>query len=261
MTAFGMNQFEDDSAAAPGWTVTYADLMSLLLTFFILLASMSEIRENDKYQGMADSLHEQFGRASSSDALRPGEAKPRNALFASLALGGREKRQSLLRDQNENAKSQAEASPRVRVVKAGSRTTVGTVVYFNEPSAELTDEAREDLVETAELLRGKPQKIEIRGHTSQRSADSSGGDAWSLAYHRAESTMDFLVEQLKIEPKRIRLSVAGTHEPASTSADPDAQAANTRVEVFLLDEVVDAPVAGESAPVPRTALTNPPRRF
>ena len=252
---------EEELNAAPGWTVTYADLMSLLLTFFILLASMSEIRENDKYQGMADSLQEQFGRASAAEAIRPGEAKPRNALFASLALAGRAKRKSLLQNPFAEVKQDRDASPRVRVVRSGSRTTVGTVVFFEEPSSELNAAAREDLVETAELLRGKPQKIEIRGHTSQQLADTGRGDAWSLAFQRAEATMDFLVDQLQIEPKRIRLSVAGTHEPASASGDPVAQKANTRVEVFLLDEIVDAPATGDTTPPPRTALTNPPRRF
>jgi len=257
-----MNAHDDLNAdAAPGWTVTYADLMSLLLTFFILLASMSEIRENDRFQGMADSLHEQFGRTSSSEAIQPGDAKPRNALFASLALAGRAKRKSLLQNPFATAKKDLEASPRVRVVQSGSRTTVGTVVYFAEPSAELTEAAREDLVETAELLRGKPQKIEIRGHTSPRSVDEDPANAWTLAFQRAEATMNFLVEQLQIEPKRIRLSVAGANEPASVTADPDAQQANTRVEVFLLDEVVDIQNAGEAVALPRTALTNPPRRF
>lgn len=251
---------DEELTAAPGWTVTYADLMSLLLTFFILLASMSEIRENDKYQGMADSLHEHFGQASHTDALKPGEAKPRNALFASLALAGREKRRSLLENRSPSDEEAVEASPRVRVVRPGSRTAVGTVVYFDEPSAELSAAAREDLVETAELLRGKPQKIEIRGHTSQRFAEESGGDPWTLAFRRAEATMNFLVDQLQIEPQRIRLSVAGAHEPANASADPNAQAANTRVEVFLLDEMTEASVGGD-APGPRTALTNPPRRF
>jgi chemotaxis protein MotB len=256
-----MNPEELNADAAPGWTVTYADLMSLLLTFFILLAAMSEIRENDKYQGVADSLHEQFGRASTTEGAKAGEFKPRNALFASLALAGRAKRKSLLQNPAMEAKNEAEVSPRVRVVRSGERTTVGTVVYFDQSSTELTAEACEDLVETAELLRGKPQKIEIRGHTAPSAASEIGGNAWTLAFERATATMNFLVEQLQIEPKRIRLSVAGAYEPASVSADPEAQQANTRVEVFLLDEVVDLQSPETTAGLPSIDVTNSPRRF
>jgi chemotaxis protein MotB len=251
-----MNLEEETPAGAPEWTVTYADLMSLLLTFFILLASMSEIRENDKYQGMADSLHEHFGQSLPADAIMPGETKPRSALFASLTLAGRAKRKSLLENLFDPAKDNAQALPRVRIVRPGSRTTVGTVVYFADHSTQLDAAAREDLIETAELLRGKPQKIEVRGHTSQQAVQQDSADAWRLAFDRAENTMDFLVNQLRIEPKRIRLSVAGAHEPASTSADPAEQQANTRVEVFLLDEV-----APESLPGSRTASSNSPQRF
>jgi chemotaxis protein MotB len=247
---------DEEISAAPGWTVTYADLMSLLLTFFILIASMSEVRENDKYQGVADSMHEHFGHVS-LDSLKPGESKPRNPLFAALTLAGRSKRTKLLENGSKQIASDAtEITPRVRVVRLGSRTTVGTVVYFDQPSAELDAEAREDLVETAELLRGKPQKIEIRGHSAQQAVGGDSSEAWKLAFERTENTMNFLVEQLRIEPERIRLSIAGTNEPASRSDDTAEQLANTRVEVFLLDEVAGEPIAGS-----QSAALNLPRRF
>jgi chemotaxis protein MotB len=50
----------DESEGAPGWIVTFADMMSLLLCFFILLLSFSTT-DARKFKAVADSLKEAFG--------------------------------------------------------------------------------------------------------------------------------------------------------------------------------------------------------
>ena len=44
---------EDDGGGIPEWVVTFGDMMSLLLTFFIMLVSLSEIKEEETYQQAA----------------------------------------------------------------------------------------------------------------------------------------------------------------------------------------------------------------
>ena len=61
---------EDDGGGIPEWVVTFGDMMSLLLTFFIMLFSMSEIKEEQQYQAMLDALHQQFGQSSAHAAPR-----------------------------------------------------------------------------------------------------------------------------------------------------------------------------------------------
>lgn len=246
---------EESPATVPDWMVTYGDIMSLLLTFFIMLISMSEIKQNDKFQGVADSLHQQFGYDTSLLNLLPGDLRPRNAGLAALALAGRSQRRSQM-EGTTKVKSAAGENPQVRIIRPGNRTTVGTVVAFDETGATLSQEARSQLRQIADLLDGKPQKIEVRGHTSQRPAAASGAvqDNWDLAYRRAHATMQFLANDLKIAPQRIRLSVAGPYEPVHLSNDPERTRENPRVEVFLLDELASDEVASKSSPV----ITNTP---
>jgi flagellar motor protein MotB len=81
--------------SAPAWMVSYGDMMSLLLTLFVMLVSMSEIKQNDRFQGVADSLHEQFSlNLPAGD--RDGEVRPRNAALAVLAVSGRQARQKVM---------------------------------------------------------------------------------------------------------------------------------------------------------------------
>jgi flagellar motor protein MotB len=52
----------DESDRTPVWLITYSDLMTLLLVLFVLLFSLSEFRQSDKYQGVARAVHQKFGR-------------------------------------------------------------------------------------------------------------------------------------------------------------------------------------------------------
>ena len=48
-------------AGAPAWIVTYGDAMTLLLCFFVIIVSMSEIKENQKFHQVVESLKMTFG--------------------------------------------------------------------------------------------------------------------------------------------------------------------------------------------------------
>ena len=79
---------EDDPPGVPEWVVTYGDMMSLLLTFFIMLVSLSEIQDEKRYRDVLASLHDRLGYASSPPAP-PGELAAGNAELAGLKAAGR----------------------------------------------------------------------------------------------------------------------------------------------------------------------------
>jgi chemotaxis protein MotB len=122
----------------------------------------------------------------------------------------------------------------------GQRTTVGTLVTFADDTARLDEAAQKRLAELAPLLRGKPNKIEIRGHAANAPLPQGSAfhDAWDLCYARCQATRDLLLEQC-IEPDRIRLSQAGTFEPQTCTELPGTGVRNGRVEVYLLKEHVE----------------------
>jgi chemotaxis protein MotB len=128
------------------------------------------------------------------------------------------------------------------------------VLHFPEGSADLTPEAQRQLVSIAQQIAGKPQKIEIRGHTTNRPlpADSPYRDHWELAFARCRATLEYLVG-LGLEPRRMRLTSAANYEPMHTGSDMVELAKNARVEVFLLGETVEdyARPDQERPPVPQ----------
>jgi len=232
---------EEAGGGIPEWVVTFGDMMSLLLTFFIMLVSLSEIKEEEKYQALIDSIRKRFGHDTSVASLIPGSSRPRNAKLAKLSSMGRAKRLDTMRGGNA-VKAPAGEHDRVRIIRPGRRTVVGSVIPFAELETKLTTpEQLEALATLAEELRGKPQKIEVRGHSTMRPLSGDGYQKnFALAYERCRSVMEQLVK-LGIERERLRLSVAGPHEPIYRGADINKLKANPRVEVFMLDEVGAAP--------------------
>ncbi len=189
-------QEEDAGGGVPEWVVTFGDMMSLLLTFFIMLVSMSEIKEEQKYQAMVESLTKRFGYDTSVQSFAPGQSHPRNAAIAKVANDGRARRMNVMQG-GDKIQAAVGEHPRVRIIRPGEKTNIGIVVFFDESSAQLTDEARRDLDGIVAPLGGQPQKIEIRGHSSQKPlpADSPFKTHWELAYQRCWNTYEYLTQK------------------------------------------------------------------
>ena len=213
--------------------------MSLLLTFFIMLVSMSEIKEEQRYQAMAEALRQRFGHDTSSQSLMPGQSKPRNSQLAKLASLGRARRANTMNG-GDKVKAPVGEHPRVAIVRSGDPSGRGVVVYFQEGSDVLNDEAKRKLHEIVQLIGGKPQKIEVRGHTSTKPLppNSPYKSHWDLSYARARIVTDFLIK-LGIDSTRIRIEAAADNEPVHIGNDLIMLRLNPRVEVKMVNELVE----------------------
>jgi chemotaxis protein MotB len=229
----------EQDRGVPEWIVTYGDVMALLLTFFIMLAAMSQIKKEDnKYQAVVESLRQQFGYDQTVREI-PGEYLPRNSAWQFLTNLGRARRKDLVSGGNEVTAATGD-NLKVEAVRPGLSTIVGAAIYFDENSAELPESGKELLASLVPAIVGKPQKIEIRGHTSRKPVDDQADyrDHWDLAYERCHNTMQYLIEQ-GIEPERLRLSSAGAYEPLNNALEPGLRKRNARVEIVLWDEQVE----------------------
>jgi flagellar motor protein MotB len=126
------------------------------------------------------------------------------------------------------------------IIHNGDRRYMGTMILFDEGSAELNETGKDRLLQLLDEVRGKPQKIEIRGHATRRPQlpGRPDKDPWQMSYARCQAVMKFLVKN-GIEPERIRLSQGGAYEPYSLQTDPQMQTYNSRVEVYILNEFAE----------------------
>jgi chemotaxis protein MotB len=249
---------EDEGIEIPEWVVTFGDMMSLLLTFFIMLVSLSEIKEEERFQALVESFRQQFGHEASMNSMAPGRLKPRNSMLNSLATTGRAKRKDTMKG-GAKVEDPVGENKRVVTVRPGQHAAIATLLVYDESEFELSNKHSDGLREIARMIDGKPQKVEIRGHTSKLPINSSQSfdDRWHLAYLRSRNVMKYLVEELNIDKNKIRISVAGANEPMHIGTDPEKMKFNSRVEVFLLEEVT-SDFTGTEAERQERFVTPPP---
>ncbi len=248
---------EEEQAGIPEWVVTFGDMMSLLLTFFIMLVSMSEIKQQEQFQAMVESLRRRFGHDTAILSQIPGPGKPRNSKFDNLSAMGRSRRLDTMRG-GDKVRAPVGDSPRVQQIRMAEDRTQGGKLLFDEGSALLTEQNRHKLEQIAREIQGKPQKIEIRGHTSTRplGPDSPFQNHWDLAYARCRNVMEYLVK-LGIHRKRITIGVAAENEPTENTEDPKKLRENSRVEIFMLSELAEGlkPASKRKTEKPAAAAT------
>lgn len=239
---------EDPPAGVPEWVVTYGDMMSLLLTFFIMLVSMSEMKTDDgKYRAMMDALEQVFG-PNFGRYSAPGDSFPTSSMFSKLASlgvsadGGMEK-------SNRKAKGAGGPNDTVKRIRDGKVVTLGGPAVFERFSAEIGPQLEKDLELLLVVFADKTNRVEVRGHATPEPLppDSPYKDAMDLSFARAHAVAKFLMAR-GIPRERIRVSAAGDSEPRNLVRGADAQSVNRRVDLFLVDSYTTRGQEGEKRP-------------
>lgn len=238
---------EDPPAGVPEWVVTYGDMMSLLLTFFIMLVSMSEMKTDDgKFRALMDAMDQVFGPEIGMYSL-PGKSAPKSGMMDKLGSLGASMDGGMLKG-NKKARGPGGANNPVKKIRDGHVITIGGPVAFERFSAEISEAARKDLDLIVEAIREKPNRVEVRGHDSPEPQPAGGAfrDATDLSFARAHAVARYLIEK-GILAERIRISAAGDSEPRAMTRGVDSQSVNRRVDLFLIDAYITAPTEGAAA--------------
>lgn len=227
-------------AGVPEWVVTYGDMMSLLLCFFILLAAFSELKKEHEYQRVITAVKEAFGY-SGGVGVMPTDDPPLRSMIELLEnISQRQMKESRVAQSPEQGIKGRKT--RVKRVHDGLMFTMGGHVTFEAGSAELLDSAREALVPVADLLRGRNNKIAVRGHASRGELEggSEFADLRDLSYYRAKAVADHLITELRIPQHRLVVDARGDTEPIALRKFSDQeQTDNRRVEVIMLEVMVE----------------------
>lgn len=230
-------------AGVPDWVMTYGDLMSLLLVFFVLIVSMSEIKQEEKLQAVIAEIKESFG-------VRGGGGKLPTTDDPTMSEIKRLEELQLKKQREDNQSNTIDPGmqgrePMVTRVREGFRIALGGRITFEPGSADLSDRDRALLRQLVDQhkLRGTKNIIELRGHAAALELDgveSSFTDLWVLSYARAKSVMDYLVSDgVGLKPERFRLIANAEREPLVQRVyNAGQQEPNRRVEILVSEALM-----------------------
>ena len=259
---------EEDAPGVPAWVVTFADLMSLLMCFFVLLLSFSEI-DASKFKQIADELSKAFGVQRDVPALEVpmgtsavfehfSAAKPEPTVInevrqqtstdaPNLETNTSQAEQSAIAsEQEQRVNAHFEllekvledeiSGGRVDLMKKDQRIVIRIEEKGSFPSgsAELTFAFEDLLYRMANVLSDVEGEFTIEGHTDDIPIHSSRYDSnWNLSADRAASVANVLIEAGSIEPSRFRVQGYAATRPRAENTTPENRALNRRVEIII----------------------------
>lgn len=219
----------NEEEGAPKWIVTFSDLMSLLLTFFVLLLSFSTISEQDFNQAMM-SLQGAFGVLSQYDGMITMQPRPQRRQQENTERAARRLRRQL---QIEGLEKQVKIE---YDAQGGLKIILPDAVLFDSGSAELKPAALPLLQDIGDVLGDLPDTfVEVRGHTDSQptGAGTRFRDNYDLSYFRAYSVADRLAFSGGVPEEQFEIVAAGANQPVATNTTIEGQQANRRVELYV----------------------------
>ncbi|MCK7544271.1 MotB family protein [Marinobacter bryozoorum] len=275
---------EEESTGTPAWVVTFADLMSLLMCFFVLLLSFAEI-DAIRFKQIAKEMAKAFGVQREVPALEipqgtspvfqhfsPGRPDPtdldeiRQTTTDTAPYVEREPNTEAAADDAakvtseytqrlEQALKQETDSGQLEIRAYPGRKQIIMRIEergsFPSGSAELTFAMVDLLYRMGQVLTDIPGDLTVEGHTDDVPISSGRYESnWNLSADRAAAVANALIEAGPLDEDRFRVMGLASTRPRQPNSTPENRALNRRVEIIvdLSDDPSETPTTLEELP-------------
>lgn len=235
------NQAAQDGPTGDEWLGTYADCITLLLTFFVLLYSMSSVNE-EKLKAVSAALQSvltgQTGKTFLEYDLNNGEVpivgenateeeKPVDSVDENAIMY--EKIKKFIEENG------LEDEVEIREDERGIVMQLRDSILFESGKAELKPESKGLLNTIGNLLSTLDNGIIVEGHTDNLPINTyKYASNWELSSARAVTVVKYFIEDEKLDPKRFTASGYGEYQPIVENNSEENRAKNRRVNILIV---------------------------
>ena len=262
---------EEPQKASAEWMNTFADLMNLLLCFFVLLFAMSTV-DAQKFEMIAASFSQTFsifsgGQTSIGEGMLLGNGVSQlndlDQYMNSMGKSAESESESEELDEIDEMQEKIEEAKLAESEKLAERIeeaieesqmedmiqldftsqyvqlTLKGAILFDSGSASLKTDAMPFVVKVALIIeRYAEHEIEIEGHTDNVPIHTSKyANNNELSSSRALSMFDYMVEHTTLQPMQIKHSGRGEYMPIADNSTPEGRAKNRRIEIKIYNEL------------------------
>lgn len=251
----------DRKPGAPLWMVTYSDLATLLLIFFILLFAFSDL-DMERFQKFSDSFrnrqmidyHPSLVPLESPGRIQEFNDSTEQGNLQERPLSGSEqkRRTELERLGEKELENQRELAEVLRVVNVflkennlqgvvtATKNERGVVlvlqdkVLFHSGEAEILPDALPLLDRVADLIDRLPNRMIVEGHTDNVPMSSYRYPSnWELSSARASQVVRYFIEQKNLEPSRFMAIGYAEYMPVAENDTDVGRQQNRRVVIII----------------------------
>jgi len=231
------------------WVLPYADFVTVLLCFFIIMYSLSSV-DAEKFAALARALQHALGGRGTvlieapdasigPDAHYPieidrGISMVHDASFLAQIASVQQQVQALIEEAGLAAQIETSVEERGLVI------SVQDTVLFHTGSAELTPQAREVMDKLGLILLQTPNYIRIEGHTDNVPINTPRFPSnWELSAARATSVVQYLISRHNFPPERLSATGYGEYRPKASNATAEGRQKNRRVDFVILSSLYE----------------------
>ena len=228
--------------AGATWLDTYCDTVTLLMTFFVLLYSMSSL-DSEKIKQLSNAFNQVMAGKSASSILEY------NLYDGEVPLvGGESKYEDQITDQSTSQQTYDEVNEYVQDNQLNDVLSIvqderGIIlqmkdsILFETGEANLKPESKAILDKVSDLIATMPNNIIIEGHTDNVPiANSHFADNMELSSFRALSVARYLIADKGFDPYYIKYSGRGEYVPIASNDTVEGRRLNRRVEIKVYNE-------------------------
>jgi chemotaxis protein MotB len=241
----------DDQENSERWLLTYADLITLLLAFFIVMYSMSQI-DAKKFGQMKTQLSSilrggntifpkgQYAESDGSGVLKIGDLHMiQKRIRAKFSLQGDYR--YIEAGEGPNQKRNIADAVTSEIGERGLTIRIKDYALFESGKADLRAEALDVLEAVANEIVASGNHICIEGHTDNLPISTQKFPSnWELSTARSTSVLRFLVEKKGFSPDKISARGFGEFRPIASNATDVGRSRNRRVDIVLLSDMLSS---------------------
>lgn len=226
---------DDGEERTDEWLLTYGDLMTQLVCFFVMLMSFSII-SSIKFREVVVSLQEAMKGTGVLTAWR----SPIDELPRSVRDGAEDERLRELKATIDEYIEENEMtdSLETEIREAGLVITLKQMespVFFDTADARIKEEAYPILSMIGEFIKGLSNDIRVEGHTDSRPINTPQFPSnWELSITRATNVLRYMQTTIKVAPKRLSAVGYGPYHPIVSNDTVSGMSRNRRVEIIII---------------------------
>lgn len=276
------------------WLISYADFITLLFAFFVVMYSISQVSDS-KYRVLSDTFIEAFHRPTDSQTNKEpvDQTAPSSDLISPIDMGKATRDAEQINEQvpqiidnSQGAASAPATEPNTPVKTSDELTQISDLVtekfapliseqliqvssnelwlqielkdsiLFSSGSADISEQARKIFDEIAAILGSYSNPVQVEGFTDNVPINSAKYPTnWELSTARASAIVKHLAAR-GVAPERLSAVGYGEYQPVAPNDSEQGRAQNRRVTIMIAKRKMDRPRARLDRPVTSAATSS-----
>ncbi|MBU3072179.1 OmpA/MotB family protein [Clostridium estertheticum] len=242
-----MKKREEKEPNAERWMLTYLDLITLLMIFFVVLYASSNA-DTTKYKQLAKSLNVAISGGGASIIGSDTATSVTNSTVtvvdppetttnaANSKTAEENNMESIKKNVDTYLKQNGLASSvSTKIDERGLEVSLKTSLLFDVGTAGVKEDSAKKLISIGKILNHVNNYVRIEGHTdSTPMSNNEFKSNWQLSAIRATNVTELLISKAGISPKKISAVAYGENRPVATNTTEVGKAKNRTVDIIIL---------------------------